>query len=167
MDVKFVNAYVVAVQNVFKTMVGIEVAMGKPSLKTERLTTADITGIMGFAGDKKGTFCLSLPKDSALFIYRAMTGDTVADITSEVIDAIGELTNIISGQTRVEIDKLGYHLSAALPDGDQGSEHHDQLYHKGPDRRPTLYLSHGWRGGGQDLSRFFFRIMPGTALLSK
>ena len=31
------------------------------------------------------------------------------------MDAIGELTNIISGQTRLEIEKLGFNLKAALP----------------------------------------------------
>jgi chemotaxis protein CheX len=115
MDVAIVNACVVAVQNVFKTMVGISVATGKPSLKQHHLTVADITGVMGFGGDKKGTLCLSLPKESATFVYSAMMGDDATDITPDVIDAMGELTNIISGQARVEMEKLGHRLSAALP----------------------------------------------------
>jgi chemotaxis protein CheX len=120
MDVTFVNAYVSAVQNVFKTMVGIEVMIGRPSLKHEALTVADVTGVMGFGGDKKGTFCISFSKESATFIYKTMIGDDVDDITNDVVDAMGELTNIISGQTRVEIEKLGYKLNAALPSVIQG-----------------------------------------------
>jgi chemotaxis protein CheX len=115
MDVSFVNAYVSAVQNVFRTMIGIEVSIGKPSLKHEALTVADITGVMGFGGDKKGTFCISLSKESAVFIYKTMIGDEADDINADVVDAMGELTNIISGQTRVEIEKLGHKLNATLP----------------------------------------------------
>jgi chemotaxis protein CheX len=115
MDAGFVNAHLVAVQNVFKTMLSIEIALGKPTLKTTKLTLADVTGVIGFAGDKKGTFSLAFTKESALFIYQSMVGEEAPSVNSEVIDAIGEITNIISGQTRVEIEKLGYKLSAALP----------------------------------------------------
>jgi chemotaxis protein CheX len=115
MDAGFVNAYLVAIQNVFKTMLRIEIVMGKPALKTSRLTSSDVTGVMGFAGDKRGTFSLALTKESAIFIYKSMVGEDAPAVTAEVIDAIGEITNIISGQARVEIEKLGYKLSAALP----------------------------------------------------
>jgi chemotaxis protein CheX len=115
MDAGFVNAYLVAVQNVFRTMLQLEIFMGKPSLKKDRLTMGDVTGVIGFAGDKKGTFSLCFSKDTAGFIYKSMIGEEAPGITPDVVDAVGELTNIISGQTRVEIEKLGYKLSAALP----------------------------------------------------
>jgi chemotaxis protein CheX len=115
MDAGFVNAYLFAVQNVFKTMLGVSITMGKPSLKTNRLTSAEVTGVLGFAGDKKGTFSLAFTEQSAVFIYKTMVGEDQAGITPEVVDAIGEITNIISGQFRVEIEKQGYHLSAGLP----------------------------------------------------
>ncbi len=44
-----------------------------------------------------------------------MVGEEATSINPEVIDCIGELTNFISGQARVQIEKLGYKLSAALP----------------------------------------------------
>jgi chemotaxis protein CheX len=115
MDAGFVNAYLFAVQNVFKTMLGVQIAMGKPSLKTNRLTSAEVTGVLGFAGDKKGTFSLAFTRKSAVHIYKTMVGEEHDSITPEVVDAIGEITNIISGQFRVEIEKLGYKLSAGLP----------------------------------------------------
>lgn len=115
MDAGFVNAYLTAVQNVFKTMLATSITMGKPALKTNRLTSSDINGMIGFAGDKKGTFSLSFNKSAAKFIYGTFIGEEIADITPDVVDAIGELTNIISGQFRVEIEKLGFKLTAALP----------------------------------------------------
>ena len=115
MDAGFVNAYLFAVQNVFKTMLRVQISMGKPALKTNRLTSAEVTGVLGFVGDKRGTFSLAFTKKSALYIYQTMVGEAYESITPEVVDAIGELTNIISGQFRVEIEKQGYKLSAGLP----------------------------------------------------
>ena len=96
-------------------MLGIQIAMGKPGLKNDKLTSGEVTGVMGFAGDKKGMFSLSLTKESALQVYKSMIGEEAPGISPEVVDCIGELTNIISGQARVQIEKLGYKLSAALP----------------------------------------------------
>ena len=115
MDAGFVNAYLIAVKNVFKTMFGVEIVMGKPALKTTKLSSAEITGMIGFTGDKRGNFSLAFTVPSATFMYKTMVGETITTVTSELVDAIGEITNIISGQFRVEIEKLGYKLSAALP----------------------------------------------------
>lgn len=115
MDAGFVNAYLIAVKNVFKTMFGVEIVMGKPALKTTKLSSAEITGMIGFTGDKRGNFSLAFTVPTATFMYRTMVGETITTVTSELVDAIGEITNIISGQFRVEIEKLGYKLNAALP----------------------------------------------------
>ena len=115
MDAAFVNPYLTAVQNTFTTMLGIQIAMGKPELKHNRLTSAEVTGVMGFAGDKKGMFSLSFTKPSTLQVYKSMVGEEAHAITPDVVDCIGELTNIISGQARVQIEKLGFKLSASLP----------------------------------------------------
>jgi chemotaxis protein CheX len=115
MEAGFVNAYLAAVQNVFKTMVQLDIAMGKPILKKDRYTSGQVTGVIGFAGDKKGTFSLAFSRKGAIFIYKKMVYEDAPSVTPDVIDAIGELTNIISGQARVQIEALGYKLSAALP----------------------------------------------------
>ncbi len=42
-------------------------------------------------------------------------GDDRSNIGSEVVDAIGELTNIISGQSRKELENVGVNLTASIP----------------------------------------------------
>jgi chemotaxis protein CheX len=115
MDAKFINSFLIATQNVFKTMLSTHINIGKPSLKTNNLTLGEVTGVMGFAGDKKGSFTLSFSRESAAYVYKSMVGEDVATVNSDVVDAIGELTNIISGQIRVELEKIGVNLSASLP----------------------------------------------------
>jgi chemotaxis protein CheX len=115
MEVKYMNPFINAAKTVFKTMLGLEAKMGKPVLKTERTTSGDISGIMGLAGDRKGTICISFHEKGALFVFKTLVGEEHDKVNPEVVDSIGELTNIISGQARKEFEQEGLNLKAAIP----------------------------------------------------
>ena len=115
MDVKYINPFVMASQVVFKTMLGLDATMGKPILKDVRATSGDVTGIMGLVGDRKGTIAISFREAGAMFVFRTLVGDECSKIGPEVVDSIGEITNIISGQARKEFEKAGINLKAAIP----------------------------------------------------
>jgi chemotaxis protein CheX len=115
MDVKYINPFIHAAQTVFKTMLGFEAKMGKPILKNERTTSGDISGIMGLAGDRKGTICISFHEKGALFVFKTLVGEEHDKLNPEVVDSIGEITNIISGQARKEFEQEGVNLKAAIP----------------------------------------------------
>jgi len=114
-DIKYINPFIIAAQTVFKTMLGISVEMGKPILKNVNRTSGEVTGIMGLAGDKKGTVAISLRDVGARFIYKTLVGEECDTVNQDVIDAIGEITNIISGQARKEFEKNDINLHSAIP----------------------------------------------------
>jgi chemotaxis protein CheX len=114
-DIKYINPFIIAAQTVFKTMLGISADMGKPILKTINSTSGDVTGVMGLVGDKKGTVAISLRERGAKFVYKTLVGEECESINQDVVDAIGEITNIISGQARKEFEKSGINLNAAIP----------------------------------------------------
>ncbi|MCX5815754.1 MAG: chemotaxis protein CheX [Proteobacteria bacterium] len=115
MDIKYINPFIIATQTVFKTMLSINADMGKPILKTINSASGDVTGVMGLVGDKKGTVAISLRERGAKFVYKTLVGEECESINKDVVDAIGEITNIISGQARKEFEKNGINLSAAMP----------------------------------------------------
>jgi len=115
MDVKYINPFIAAAKNVFKTMLGMDLMLGKPYLKDVRATSGDVTGIMGLVGDQKGTLCISFRDKGALFVFKTLIGDECDSVTPDVVDAVGELTNIISGSARGEFEKAGINLKAAIP----------------------------------------------------
>jgi chemotaxis protein CheX len=114
-NVKYINPFIIAAQSVFKTMLSIDVKLNKPIFKTEKKTSGDVTGIMGLVGDRKGTITISFREKGAMFVYQTLLGGECSSITPDVIDAIGELTNIISGQARKELEKVGINLKASIP----------------------------------------------------
>jgi chemotaxis protein CheX len=115
MDVKFINPFVIAAQTVFKTMLNIDLTLGKPTLKEAKTISGDVTGIMSMVGDKKGTIALSFKEKGALFVFNSLMGDEASAIGPDVVDAIGELTNIVSGQARKEFERQGINLKASIP----------------------------------------------------
>ncbi len=115
MEARFVNSFIVGAKHVFETMLNIELADGEPYEKTTTRSTADVTGVMGFTGDRRGTMAFSMSASGALTIYARLMGDDVRSISPEIVDAMGEITNIISGQARKELEKEGLHLTAHVP----------------------------------------------------
>jgi chemotaxis protein CheX len=115
MEVKFINPFVIAARTVFKTMLSIDLTLGKPGLKQAKTASGDVTGIMSMVGDRRGTIALSFREKGAIFVFNSLIGEDASSICPEVVDAIGELTNIVSGQARKEFEKGGVNLKASIP----------------------------------------------------
>ena len=53
-------------------------------------------------------------------------------LNEEIADAVGELTNMISGQARRELDEIGKVFKAAIPSVVTGKRHTIRHYGNGP-----------------------------------
>jgi chemotaxis protein CheX len=118
MDEKYINPIITAVKYVFKTMLDIDIEHGIPFVKDNRKSSGDITGVMalsGAEGEQKGMLAFSTSKQGALAIYKQLMHQEFQEINAEIIDGTGELTNIISGRARYELEKEGVHLYAHVP----------------------------------------------------
>lgn len=146
MDVKYINPFVVATQTVFKTMLNTEPRMGRPTLKDSGVTSGDVTGVTGLTGDRKGSVCICFSERDAILAYRALIGDYQDTVNPEVIDAVGELTNIIAGQARKEFEKAGINLKAAIPNVVMGRGVDLQFISK----FPTVSLPFTFSSAGED-----------------
>ncbi len=116
-----------AVQFVMSTMAMVEVQPGDPYVKKNNTATGDISGVIGFsnAGNHTGgTMSLTLTKASALGIIQNMLGEEYSELSQDVADAVGELTNMICGQARKNLsEKLNMDFEGAIPTVVTGSDH--------------------------------------------
>jgi chemotaxis protein CheX len=115
LDVQYSSSFVTGITHVFKTMCDIDLIHCDPFGKGDRRTIAEVTGVIGFTGDKKGVMSLSTSASGALTIYARLLREEYDRITPEIVDAVGEITNIVSGQARKELEKESLHLMAHLP----------------------------------------------------
>jgi chemotaxis protein CheX len=121
MDVRLINPFISAVQHVFRTMVQTEVRMGKPYIKMDGGSSADVSGVIGFSGDATGCVVLSFPKAVACRAASAFAGTAIDQNHPDFADAIGELANIVAGNAKKELN--GLHVEISLPSVVIGSEH--------------------------------------------
>jgi chemotaxis protein CheX len=123
MDVRYINPFIEATVHVLKTMAFTTAKVGKPYLKKDEVARGDVSGIIGLAGDVKGSISVSFKKECILFIVSNMFGETMTVLNDEVKDAAGEISNMISGQARQKLELIGRNLQAAIPIVIMGRDH--------------------------------------------
>jgi chemotaxis protein CheX len=115
-----VNPFIVATMETFTSMVRVKVTPGKVKLKAGDPLSYDISGIIGLSGGAKGSVALSFPWESANAIVKAFIGvDRVDD--AAVIDAVGELANVIAGAAKKDLSQ--HNISISLPTVVTGKDH--------------------------------------------
>ncbi|MCB0309772.1 MAG: chemotaxis protein CheX [Bdellovibrionales bacterium] len=116
MKAELINPFAESTINVLKTMSQTEVVPGKPSLKSDNKTRGVITGIIGMAGDQiSGNMILSFDAPAILGIVSRMLMEEFKEVNDDVVDAVGELTNMISGGAKNLLSKQGYNFAMATP----------------------------------------------------
>jgi chemotaxis protein CheX len=111
--VEHINPFVRATMETFNSMVKIEAKPGKPVLKKDTKLHADVSGIIGLSGGAKGSVALSFPRITALKSVSAFGGMKVLALDDLVVDAIGELANIIAGAAKKDLSQ--YRINISLP----------------------------------------------------
>ncbi len=123
MDVQTINPFINATVNVLETMAFVKCEAGKPFLKQDQEAKGDVTGIIGLTGETNGSISVTFDEPTILKIVSNMFGEEMTELNSEVSDAVGEITNMISGQARRELEEIGKVFQAAIPSVVAGKNH--------------------------------------------
>lgn len=123
MKAELINPFLEATVEVIQTMAFVVPTPGKPFLKTDNAAKGDVSGIIGLTGDARGSLALSFSESAIREIVKNMLGEEIHEINSDIKDAVGELTNMISGAARKKLEAAGYSISAAIPTVVSGKNH--------------------------------------------
>ena len=123
MDAKLINPFINATLNVLQTMAFVTCKPGKPYLKKDDMARGDVTGVIGITGEANGSVSVTFDELSILKIVSNMFGEEMTELNGEIADAVGELTNMISGQARKELEEVGKVFEAAIPSVITGKNH--------------------------------------------
>lgn len=116
MKVEYINPFLNASVNVIETMAMTKVAPGKPGLKQGNKSWGTVTGLIGLASDKlKGNMIVSFEESAILGFVGRMLGEEYKEVSKDVIDAVGEITNMIVGNAKREFSEKGIVFDMALP----------------------------------------------------
>lgn len=129
MNVEFINPFLISTAHVIKTMAKTEAKPGKPFLKSDKSAKGDVTGIVGMSGVKaKGSLAISFTESAILHIYTQMLGEKAETISDELVDCVGEITNMVCGGAKALLSEKGYKFEMAIPTMIAGKNH--TIFHK-------------------------------------
>lgn len=132
MDVKFINPFIYGTMEVMETMAFVKPSAGKPFAKTDDAAHGDVSGIIGMTGDATGSLAMSFSEACIIGLVSKMLGETYTEMNKNVLDAVGELTNMISGSARKLMEKDDLKVVAAIPTIVFGKAHTVRHIIKGP-----------------------------------
>lgn len=116
-----INPFLRSTKETFLSMVKVDARAGKIALKLDDKFYADVSGIIGLSGGAKGSVALSFPRITALKVVTAFGGVKVMSLDETVVDAIGELANIIAGAAKRDLAR--YRINISLPTVVVGTHH--------------------------------------------
>ena len=122
-DVEIAKPFIKATIDVLSTMAMITPKAGKPFVKKNNTASGDVSAVIGFTGDKNGSFSVSFTKKCAIAMVKSMLGDDIQDILQDAKDAVGEISNMVSGQARVGLQEYGLSLAGSTPSVVLGDNH--------------------------------------------
>jgi len=132
MDVKIINPFINATLNVLETMAFVKSEPEKPYLKKDNIARGDVSGVVGITGETNGTVFITFDESCILKVVSNMFGEEINELNNDVADAVGELTNMISGQARKEMAETGKVFQGGIPTVVTGKNHKLMPMTKGP-----------------------------------
>jgi chemotaxis protein CheX len=134
LNMEFLNPFLTATLHVLKVQTQTEATAGQVYMrKSSDQLVGDITGVIGIVSDTfTGSVMISFPEQTFLKVLSRMLGEEITKIDKDTSDAAGEITNMIFGQAKVDLNQKGYGIKTALPSVVTGKDHTLQGMTKGP-----------------------------------
>ena len=119
-DVDFINPVITSLEEIFDTMLNCKITRVGLMLMENNTALYPISGIIGINGKQAvGTVVLTMSETVALKAASTLLMMEVTEANEDVMDAVGELTNMVAGATKAKLSK--YCLTMGLPSVFHGS----------------------------------------------
>ena len=121
MRAEYINPFVSSIVATFDTMLSCSLKRGELKLKRDYNPPHEVSGIIGLSGKAVGTVVVSLSRQVALKAASTMLMTEATELDADVVDAVGEITNMVAGAAKAELEE--YQLSISLPNVILGRGH--------------------------------------------
>ncbi len=120
---KYVQPFIDTCVTVFQDFINLKANPQVPYfIEKAESTNWDISGIIGLSGEAQGAVSISMKQDFAIQVSNLLTGETHNELDEMVIDAVGEIINIIAGNVKKDLEEM-FRLVISLPTIVKGANH--------------------------------------------
>jgi CheY-specific phosphatase CheX len=111
-----INAICVGVQDTLSMMAQVKAVFEKPTIEMVWKTQGDVTGVIDFETTNfRGSLYIHFPSEVLIKLYNTMVGESLTTVSPEVVDCIGEISNMAYGVAKGKLDPLKLNFSMSLP----------------------------------------------------
>jgi chemotaxis protein CheX len=119
----YVEPFVEVTVSTFKEFIGVEVSPRNPHfLDPAKGLEWDISAVIGLSGAVRGAVIVSMKAELAIKLTDLLAGPGHTEIDADVVDAIGEINNIIAGNIKPKVPN-GEKIVISIPTIIKGKEH--------------------------------------------
>ena len=131
-----------AVTAAMQTTFGVNVTSGQSEVGRGMVSLlGDVSGVIALVQDGlEGTMTLCLTFETARDLLPRIVGSAVSVTHEMTVDAVGEITNMIFGQIKTQLNGRGYGLKLGIPSVVTGKGHFVSQFHRGPYMIVPFYL---------------------------
>lgn len=116
MNVAYINPFITACIDVFKTFAGLVSTPGTPVAEKHPGDHGSVKAMIGLKGHGiNGYFIISFSYDFLKKIVAGLFGTHASASLEECNDLAGELTNMITGSAKAQLSKQGFFFDVAVP----------------------------------------------------
>ncbi len=120
---KYIQPFVDVCESVFRDFLGSNLIAERPHFADRNDPHDwDVSAIIGLTGEARGAVVISMTEPLALRLTGILTGNTHTVLDDEVVDAIGEIINIIAGNAKRGLEE-SFRLVISLPTIVRGKHH--------------------------------------------
>lgn len=115
-DATVINAFMSGITNTLSEMCQLSCEFGKPFVEKHWLPIGDGTGVMELKSSLHNGFLrIHFPQQAIFKIIDRMVGELPKEFNDDVLDGIGEITNIVYGTMKATLNPKGYAFKMASP----------------------------------------------------
>lgn len=131
-----------AVCNAMQTTFSVTVNPGQAEVGSGMVSlVGDVSGVIGLVQDElEGTMTICLTFETVRDILPRIVGNAISVTHEMTVDAVGEITNMIFGQIKTELNRRGYGLKLGIPSVVTGRGHFVSQFHRGQYMIVPFYL---------------------------
>jgi chemotaxis protein CheX len=120
---QYIQPFIDVCKNVFRDFVGCELTAERPYFAgQDTVNQWDLSAVIGLTGEARGAVVISMKTELALRLTSMLTGDQHYSLDEDVVDAIGEIINIIAGNAKKGLEEA-FRLVISLPTIIEGNKH--------------------------------------------
>jgi chemotaxis protein CheX len=110
-----VECVVQAVIDIGVSVLGEAPVLDEEIASEQVLVCEGVLGIISLVGDVEWSLVLGLPATTAPAMTERFAGFAIPFESEDMGDAVGELTNLIAGEVKVQLDRIGLRSDISLP----------------------------------------------------